>query len=232
MDFLKDRRVIVVAGMGLALTAGLALAAFLLSRDPRATEPPPASQGGLVVETGRDDDIKLDEKHPLRCFVGGKLVGDLSLSECARRNGVASGALDVGLDPSGALAADSGASGQITPLPPGAKVDSGGGAATGTVGEPAADIAITARESACWRYGEGEWSRLPDDLALTDCVQTLYAGLCDADGPPAYGRWADRTLRLAQGRVEISPNNRDFRILMPRAPGCAPGGPPAKAPAG
>jgi hypothetical protein len=215
MDFLKDRRVIALAGMGLALAAGLTIAAVMLVRDPRTTEAPPASQGGLVVETGRDDDIKLDEKHPLRCFVGGKLVGEMTLSDCARRNGVASGALDVGLDPSGALAADNGASGQITPLPPGAAN------AQGTVGEPTPDVTIPAREAACWRYGEASWSRLPESMTLSACVETLYADLCQADGPPAYGRWGDRTLRLIQGRVEISPNNRDFRVFAPRAPDCA-----------
>jgi hypothetical protein len=231
MGFLKDRRVIAVAGMGLALAAGLTIAAVMLARDPRSTEAPPASKGGLVVETGRDDDIKLDEKHPLRCFVGGKLIGEITLSECARRNGVASGALDVGLDPSGALAADSGASGQITPLPPGADAMAGPDNATGTAGEPAADVVIQGREAACWRYGEAQWSRLPDDLTLNACVDTLYADLCDADGPPAYGRWGDRTLRLVQGRVEISPNNRDFHLLAPRAPGCGTAA-TGKAPAG
>jgi hypothetical protein len=231
MNFLKDRRVIAVAGMGLALAAGLAIAAALLARDPVSTEAPPASKGGLVVETGRDDDIKLDEKHPLRCFVGGKLIGEVTLSDCARQNGVASGALDVGLDPSGALAADSGASSQITPLPPGADAGPDPAQAAGTVGEPAADVILQGREAACWRYGEAQWSRLPDELTLSACVETLYADLCDSDGPPAYGRWGDRTLRLVQGRVEISPNNRDFRPLAPRAPGC-PAPSPARAPAG
>ena len=118
MELFKDRRAVALAGMGLALLAGLAIAAFLMLRDRGASEPPPASQGGLIVQTGRDDDVKLDEGRPLRCFVNGQLVGDLKLSDCAKRNGVASGALDVGLDPTGALAAAHGDSSQITPLPP------------------------------------------------------------------------------------------------------------------
>jgi hypothetical protein len=206
--------------MGLALAAGLVVAAAMIAREPASTEAPPASRGGLVVETGRDDDIKLDETHPLRCFVGGKLVGELPLRDCARRNGVASGALDVGLDPSGALAADSGASSQITPLPPGAAAAAPN--PVGVVGEPVPDVVVMAKSAPCWRYGEAEWTRLPDDLALNACVQALYEGICERTGPPAYGRWGDRTLRLVEGRVEISPDNRDFRLLSPRAPGCSP----------
>ena len=54
-----------------------------------------------MVETGRDDDIKLDPKRPLRCFVAGQFVGEMPVSACARKNGVATGALDVGLDAGG-----------------------------------------------------------------------------------------------------------------------------------
>ena len=35
-----------------------------------------------------------------------------------------------------------------------------------------------------------------------------------------YGRWSDQTLRLANGRVEISPNNHDFAPLVDPWPGC------------
>jgi hypothetical protein len=117
MSFLTDRRVIAIGGGALALVAGLAIAWVILKRSHPATEAPPAAQGGLVVVSGRDDDAKLDPKRPLRCFVGGQFVGELPLAECAQRNGVATGALDVGLDPSGALAASNGTGAQITPLP-------------------------------------------------------------------------------------------------------------------
>src|SRR5665213_3378490 len=118
MDFFKDRRAIVLGGMGLALAAALLIAALLTSRPGASADAPPASQGGLVVQTGRDDDIKLDPRHALRCFVNGQFIGELPLSACAMKNGVATGALDVGLDPSGALAASNGVSSDITPLPP------------------------------------------------------------------------------------------------------------------
>lgn len=215
-EFLRGRKVVLLVGMGLALLAGLGIALFLIGRDAGPTGAPPASQGGLVVQTGRDDDIKLDARRPLRCFVKGQLVGELALADCAQRNGVASGALDVGLDPSGALAATNGVSTQITPLPP-EKSD------TGPPGEQAAEspmMASAARVAGCWRYGEAEWSRLPDDLTLPACIRTLYSGICVRTGPPAYGRWGDRTLRLAEGRIEISPDNHNFHVLSDRNPGC------------
>ena len=105
MEFLKDRRVIALVGAGVALVLGVAVAWAIFSHSRAPVGPPPASQGGLVVVSGRDDDAKLDPKRPLRCFVGGQFVGELPLAVCAQRNGVATGALDVGLDPSGALAA-------------------------------------------------------------------------------------------------------------------------------
>jgi len=119
MNLFQDRRAVLAGGAALALLAGLAVAILVGMRGGAgAGQAPPASQGGLVVQAGRDDDIKLDPKRPLRCFVAGKFVGELPLGDCARRNGVATGALDVGLDPSGALAAANGASADITPLPP------------------------------------------------------------------------------------------------------------------
>ena len=120
MNFLKDRRVVIVGGVAVALVAGLGLAKLVMSRDGGAKTPEtaPAGQPGLVVEMGRDDDAKLDPKRELRCFVGGQFVGLATLADCAKKNGVATGSLDVGVDQSGALAAASGAGPAITPLPP------------------------------------------------------------------------------------------------------------------
>jgi hypothetical protein len=228
MELFKDRRVVALAGMGLALVAGLAIAAVLLSRDRGDPEAPPASQGGLVVQTGRDDDVKLDEGRPLRCFVGGQLVGELKLSECAKRNGVASGALDVGLDPTGALAAAHGASSQITPLPPGAAVSDvpPGGSADAPAQFPADSGQAPVRTAACWLYTDSGWSRVPDDLSLNACLRTIYPDRCGRGGALVYGRWADRTLRLLDGRVEMSTDNRNFRLLAGRSPDCDEGNPP------
>src|SRR5437868_2256923 len=88
---------LIAVGAAVAVVAGLLIAAVLL-RGGRAEHapPPPASQGGLVIEAGADE-AKLDPAKPLRCFVAGQFVGDLTLSACARRNGVATDQLDVGV---------------------------------------------------------------------------------------------------------------------------------------
>jgi hypothetical protein len=223
MDVLKDRRVLTLGGMAVALVAGLAVA-FVLVRKPNASsEAPPASQGGLVVQTGRDDDLKLDPMRPLRCFVNGQFVGDLPLSACAKRNGVATGALDVGLDPSGALAGSSGATSDITPLPPETVT-------TAEVGDPAQTTAPAAVQptenhasTACWRYANGAWTPLTGDFSVLVCAQALFAGQCVRPGAALYGRWGDRTLRLVPGRIEISADNRNFRALVQQG-GCPPPG--------
>jgi hypothetical protein len=225
MEFLKDRRVIALLGGGVALIAGIAIAWFIVSRSHAPAEPPPASQGGLVVVTGRDDDAKLDPKRPLRCFVGGQFVGELPLAVCAQRNGVATGALDVGLDQSGALAATNGASAEITPLPSQQPPQSlpvvEATPDASNAARPAATPAdAQAGVQACWRFAGAGWRELPAPMPLSACVQTLYAGRCPGPDEVYYGRWGDQTLRLAAGRVGISPNNRDFTSLVDPWPSC------------
>ena len=219
MNLLTDRRLVLAGGAALALGAGLLIAMVFLRRDHAPTQPPPASQGGLVVESGRDDDLKLDPKRPLRCFVDGQFVGELPLAVCAQRNGVATGSLDVGLDQSGALAATNGATNELTPLAvqpvapqtPSAAQSQGEGA----IGPEASAAA------ACWRYGAGGWRQLPNQVSLSACVATLFTGRCQPGDQSEYGRWGDQTLRLTQGRIEISPDNRNFHSLLDPWEGCA-----------
>jgi len=203
MDFLNDRRIVLaLAGGALALLAGMGIAVGLLARgDDAAPDAPPASQGGLVVETTDLDEGRMDPTRPLRCFVSGQFVGEVTLSECAERNGVATGALDVGVDETGALAAADEAGTVLTPLPPPVE----------TAAAPA---------GACWRYAGAEWRRLPSDLTLESCVQTLFAGRCEPAGSATYGRWMQQTLRLVPGRVEVSADNRRFRTLADQGAGC------------
>jgi len=223
MSLLTDRRLILAAGGALALAAGLIAAAVLGGGGRNPPQTPPASQAGLMVQTGRDDDIKLDPKRPLRCFVDGKLVGELPLGECAKRNGVATGALDVGVDTSGALAATNGVTAQITPLAPDEP--------PAAVPAPAEEIAqasspdqtpalVGGESQSCWRYAGSAWNELTRPMSLSACIQTLYDGECERAGVPAYGRWGDRTLRLLSGRIEISRDNRIFRPLVEQGPGC------------
>jgi hypothetical protein len=226
MEMLKGRRLVLAVGAGLAVAAGLVVAALIASSHGDSTDAPPASQGGLVIQTGHDDDIKLDPTRPLRCFVNGLLIGELPLVDCAKRNGVASGALDVGLDPSGALAASHGLSTNITPLPPPPSALATGPAPPDASSEDVDSAPLTDAASprgptaACLKYAESSWTRLTYDASLDACVQVLYAGQCVAGGA-LYGRWGDRTLRLVPGRVEISGDNHNFHTLAVQGPACS-----------
>ncbi|WP_333586394.1 hypothetical protein [Phenylobacterium sp.] len=227
MDFLNDRRIVLsLAGGALALLAGMGIAVGLMARggDDEPAEAPPASRGGLVVEKVEGEGT-LDPARPLRCFVGGQFVGELTLADCAQRNGVATGALDVGVDETGALAAANEAGTVLTPLPP---TEAQQAAPAPTLAEaptlpnqpaPSQDVALPA--GACWRYVGAEWRRLPGDLTLNACVQALFAGRCESAGSATYGRWMQQTLRLIPGRVEVSNDNRRFRSLAEQGPGCA-----------
>jgi hypothetical protein len=230
MAFLKNPWVVAGLGGGLALVAGLLIAWAILAHSARPTEPPPASQGGLVIVSGRDDDAKLDPSRPLRCFVGGQFVGELPLAVCAQRNGVATGSLDVGLDQAGALAATNGASADITPLAPQQPpqslpvIEAGPPPAANAAqpaGPPGAGSAAPAAAAACWRFDAGGWKRLPAPLNQEACVAALYGALCPGPNQAYYGRWDDQTLRLMGGRVEISADNRDFHVLVDPWPPCA-----------
>jgi len=228
MEFLKNPWVVAGAGGGLALVAGLVIAWVILAHSAKPTEAPPAAQGGLVIVSGRDDDAKLDPKRPLRCFVGGQFVGELPLAVCAQRNGVATGSLDVGLDPAGALAATNGAGADLTPLasqqpPQSLPVVEAGPPAVANAVQPVASEAPQSPASAesCWRFDSGGWKKLPTSLNLEACVAALYASQCPGPNDAYYGRWDDQTLRLMGGRVEISGDNRDFRSLVDPWPPCA-----------
>jgi hypothetical protein len=220
MDFLKDRRIVLVlAGAAVALLAGLAIAWTLVAQHRgETTAPPPASRAGLVIDSAGAGDSRIDSTQPLRCFVAGQFVGEMTLAACAKRNGVSTDALDVGLDPSGALAAADQAGAMITPLPPAdSKVEEPAPAEAAPT--PALPQVVSGSSGACLSYAAGQWRRLPGELALGACVQALFAGRCEHAGEAAYGRWAQQTLRLAPGKVEISADNRNFRPLMDQ-PGC------------
>jgi hypothetical protein len=227
MDFLNDRRVVLsLVGGALALLAGMGIAVGLLARgdDDAPAEPPPASKAGLVVETTDMDEGRLDPARPLRCFVSGQFVGEVTLTECAQRNGVATGALDVGVDETGALAAADAAGTVLTPLPPPVETVTPAAAAPSASAPPASTPGPSAQiapAGACWRYTDAEWRRLPGDMTLNACVQALFAGRCESPGGATYGRWMQQTLRLVPGRVEVSADNRRFRTLADQGSGCA-----------
>jgi hypothetical protein len=205
---------LVIVGAALALLAGVVIAWMLLRSGETPSEPPPASQAGLVIESGPDDG-RLDPAGPLRCFVAGQFVGELSLAECAQRNGVATDALDVGIDETGALAAADQAGMVLTPLPPEQ------GSEPPPEEEPAAaPLEPIGPVAGCLRHAGGQWRRLVD-TDLNGCVQALFAGRCERPGQATYGRFGQQTLRLVTGRVEISSDNQSFRTLVTQAPNCS-----------
>ncbi len=209
MSLLSDRRYLpMLVGGGIALVAGLGGALLLTApHHNEVTGPPPASQTGLVIEAGADES-RLEEGKALRCFVNGVFVAELTLAECAKRNGVATDSLDVGVDTSGQLAAAGRAGTVLTPLPPPTPKPA-------TAANPAIPAGV------CWRYQDGDWRRLPGDLTLNACVQALFAGRCETPGGATYGRWMQQTVRLVPGKVEVSGDNHSFRTLVEQGAGCA-----------
>lgn len=211
---------LIAVGGALALMAGLGIAWLLVSRDGGGGTPP-ASEAGLVIDSSATEEGKIDPGKPLRCFVQGVFVGELSLTECAKRNGVATDALDVGLDQSGALAAADQAGQTLTPLPP---VEEQPAQAPEPAAAPeaadASQVVTMPSGSACWRHRGGRWRKL-GDMDLNACVQTLYAGQCEKPGGASYGRYGGQTLRRVTGKVEVSDDNRNFRTLGAQAPDCS-----------
>jgi hypothetical protein len=211
MDFPHRSRIALILGGGAAALAAGVIGAWVLTGGHRNEKlpPPPASRGGLVIDPTAQPDAKVAPSKALRCFVAGQFVGEFTLAECAQRNGVATDALDVGVDQTGALAAAQQGGAVVTPLPP-----------RETKPAPAPEPQATAAPSgACWRY-DGSWRKLAD-MTLAACTQTLFAGRCEKPGQALYGRWGQQTLRLVPGKVEISGDNRSFHTLVEQTQGCS-----------
>lgn len=225
MEFWKDRRVVIGAGVALAVLIGLFLVVRLLHTKP-SDAPPPAEQASLVIRKGRPDDAKLDPKRELGCFVGGQYVGLATWADCAKRNGVATGDLDVGLDPQGGLAAAAPNTGAgLVPLPPNdSKTAPATQAAPTDVAPPQApqqpQQTAAAGAQTCWRYADRTWYRMAD-MPMGACIQTLFAGHCEAAGSATYGRWGEQTLRLVPGKVEALDDNRVAHTVAQQSPNCA-----------
>jgi hypothetical protein len=216
---LDRRTTYVIVGAAVAVLAGCLIAMALMGSHDAANDPAPqASQGGLIIDSSDTGaEAPLDPARPLRCFVAGQFVGELTLADCAQRNGVTSGALDVGIDQTGALAASPDAGSILTPLPPEEEQPAAPPASTPA---PQAETQDFAPAGACWRYADSRWSRAGGDQTLAGCVQTLFSGRCESRGRVSYGRWMQQTLRLVPGRVEISGDNRSFRFLVEQDDDC------------
>ena len=217
----RSRAPFVVAGVGGLFAAGIgaAVALGVFRDDPVADTPPPAAEGGLKVELeGARDGDRIDPARPLRCFVEGRFAGELTIADCAKRNGVAAQAMDVGLDEEGELAAVIG-----VPEP---AMDIFGADAPVPEPDPVTQayvpppVPTSGPVGECMRHAGGEWRTLGDALQLDTCVQVLFAGRCEQPGSASYGRWNGQTLRLVTGRVEIAPDGANFSTLAEQDASC------------
>ena len=215
MAFPQDNKTILAIGAGLAILAAVVLAmVFSGGKDAQPKEDPPASKGGLTVDVAEAP--TLEPTRELRCFVNGQFIGMATLSDCAQRNGLATEALDVGLDATGALAAAPTAAFAPPPaLPPIDLAESTPPVSTPSFepSRPTSTPAVPTSGSACLRHAGSEWRSVSTGMSLNACVQALYAGTCVRPGEAQYGRWGDMTLRLVPRRVEQSNDNNRFRIL-------------------
>lgn len=218
-----DNRVILAIGAGLAILAAVVLALVFTGGRDETPEAPPAARGGLTVDLA--DAPVLDTTRELRCFVNGQYVGLATLPDCARRNGVATDALDVGLDETGALAAAPTAAFAPPPAEPGIATGDLSGqpqpASPGDFQTATPVPATSANGSPCLRHTGSEWRTVSSSMSLSQCVQALYSGACvQRLGDAQYGRSGDVTLRLVPRRVEQSNDNNRFRVLAEQDRNC------------
>jgi len=218
MNALKDRRIVAAVGGAAALLLALLLAAFLMRghhKPPATPADAQAAAAGLQIEQGAADSRTASTK-PLRCFVGGQFVGMATVTDCAGKNGVSAQALDVGLDPAtGQVTAPSG-----TLAPPPQAPVAPQAADPSDAAKPAVEAAAPASgpPGECLRYTPDGWRSAGASVSLGQCARALFDGRCERAGDAVYGRWGSQTLRLVPGRVEISPDNRNFRPLVAQNP--------------
>lgn len=227
MPLPQDNRVILAIGAGVAILAAIVLALMFGGKKDQTEAPPVDRPGGLQVDLA--DAPSLEPTRELRCFVDGQFVGMATLADCARRNGLATDGLDVGLDASGNLTAATTASFAPPPELPTSEVadlntDFGNPNATlpeKPGSQPQREPQVQRASGApCLRYTGSEWRQISTDMSLGQCVQALYAGTCVRPGDAQYGQHGDLTLRLVPRRVEQSTDNNRFRILADQDRAC------------
>ena len=210
----QDNRILIAIGAGLAVVAAVVVALVFSAGRDRDPAPPPAAQGGLTVDVA--DAPELNTTRELRCYVDGQFVGLETLADCARRNGVATDALDVGVDETGALVALPAA----PVIEPPVEMVEPEPMTTPEPAQPEPAQVQTAAGAQCLRHTGSDWRALSGNMSLNACVQALYSGTCVRPGDAQYGRWGNTTLRLVPRRVEQSPDNNRFRTLVEQDRSC------------
>lgn len=216
MNPLQDRRVQLGLGALVALLLAVLLAVFVMRKSPDA-QTPVAAKGALQLNLA---EAKVSQTKPLRCFVNGQYVGDFPVLECAKRNGVAAQALDVGLDPQTGQMAGGSAPLQPLPAPTPAAAPAPApppAAISQTPAAPVPGAQAVNGPAECLRFS-GDWRSAGSAGTLNQCVRVLFDGRCVRPGDALYGRYGMLTLRLVPGRVEVSSDNRSFRTLVVQDP--------------
>lgn len=214
----RDNRFLIAIGAGVAVVIAVILALVFSGGRDRNPEPPPAAQGGLTVNVAEAP--ALDATRELRCYVAGQFVGMATLADCASRNGLATDALDVGIDETGALVAAPTASFAPPPAEPPVELTETPAPAPVDSAEPVQPTPQPVAVGQCLRHTGSEWRMLSSSMSLNACVQALYSGTCVRPGDAQYGRWGDTTLRLVPRRVEQSADNNRFRTLAEQDRSC------------
>ena len=215
----KDNRILILIGAAAAVVIAVIIGLVMSGgRDDEPAAPPPASQGGLTVAVA--DAPGIDSTRELRCYVDGQFVGMATLTDCARRNGLATDALDVGVGATGALVAAPTASLAPPPeLPPIELTDTRPAVAPIESTQPAQSQPASGGTQ-CLRHTGSDWRVVSTGVSMNQCVQELYSGTCVRPGEALYGRWGETTLRLVPRRVEQSPDNSRFRTYADQDRSC------------
>ena len=180
----RDNRILIAIGAGLAVVAAVVIALLFSAGRERDPAPPPAAQGGLTVDVA--DAPELNTTRELRCYVDGQFVGMATLADCARRNGLATDALDVGVDETGALVALPAAPVIEPPVDLAATAPQPGPVAQ--PGQPEPQPQAQAAGAQCLRHTGSDWRAVSSNMSLNACVQALYSGTCVRPGDALYGR--------------------------------------------
>lgn len=220
MAFPNDNRIILALGAVLAVVAAVIIALIFSGRGGEDAPETPEERAGLQLDI--TEAPELEPTRELRCFVNGQFVGMATLVDCARQNGVATEALDVGLDETGALAAAPTAAFAPPPSEPPMELTdiSPVNPPEATPVTPPSAPAPAQGGQPCLRHVGGEWRQLSGGMGLNACVQALFSGTCVRPGDAQYGRWGDLTLRLVPRRVEQSQDNSRFRTLAEQDRNC------------
>lgn len=216
---MNDNRIIIAVGAGLAILVAVVLALVFTGGRSEAPSAPRPEPGDLTVDV--TDVGPMEPTRELRCYVNGQFVGMATLAVCAQRNGVATDALDVGLDETGALVAAPTASLAPPPiLPPIEMTEVDPSPMPDEIDQPTTPTVQPVSGSPCLRFGGNEWRTVSPGMTLNQCVQALYAGTCVRPGEALYGRHGEVTLRLVPRRVEQSNDNNRFRALIDQDRNC------------